>query len=70
MEINERKIIQAVVRDITDRKRDEDVIKASLAEKEFSSKKFTTASKTTSKLFPVYSNFSPATSKTAALLKC
>ena len=34
MEINERKIIQAVVRDITDRKRDEDVIKASLAEKE------------------------------------
>ena len=34
MEINERKIIQAVVRDITDRKRDEDGIKASLAEKE------------------------------------
>ena len=34
MEINELKIIQAVVRDITDRKRDEDVIKASLAEKE------------------------------------
>jgi len=34
MEINDRKIIQAVVRDITDRKRDEDGIKASLAEKE------------------------------------
>ncbi|MCC3415841.1 MULTISPECIES: PAS domain S-box protein [unclassified Microcoleus] len=34
MEINGRKIIQAVVRDITDRKRDEDRIKASLAEKE------------------------------------
>jgi PAS domain S-box-containing protein len=34
MEINGRKVIQAVVRDITDRKRDEDRIKASLAEKE------------------------------------
>lgn len=34
MEINGRKILQAVVRDITDRKRDEDRIKASLAEKE------------------------------------
>ena len=34
MEINGRKVIQAVVRDITDRKRDEDGIKASLAEKE------------------------------------
>ncbi|HEY9298327.1 MAG TPA: histidine kinase dimerization/phosphoacceptor domain -containing protein, partial [Phormidium sp.] len=34
MEINGKKVIQAVVRDITDRKRDEDGIKASLAEKE------------------------------------
>jgi two-component sensor histidine kinase len=34
MEINGHKVIQAVVRDITDRKRDEDRIKASLAEKE------------------------------------
>ena len=34
MEINGRKVIQAVVRDITDRKLDEDRIKASLAEKE------------------------------------
>ncbi|MEG4029703.1 MULTISPECIES: PAS domain S-box protein [unclassified Microcoleus] len=34
MEINGRKVIQGVVRDITDRKRDEDGIKASLAEKE------------------------------------
>jgi len=34
MEINEKKFLQAVVRDITDRKRDEDRIKASLAEKE------------------------------------
>jgi PAS domain S-box-containing protein len=34
MEINGQKVIQAVVRDITDRKRDEDGIKASLAEKE------------------------------------
>ncbi|MEG4802241.1 PAS domain S-box protein [Microcoleus sp. ARI1-B5] len=34
MEINGRQVIQAVVRDITDRKRDEDRIKASLAEKE------------------------------------
>jgi len=34
MEINGRKVIQAVVRDITDRKRDENRIKASLAEKE------------------------------------
>ncbi|WP_332992388.1 PAS domain S-box protein [Microcoleus sp. A006_D1] len=34
MEINGRKVIQAVVRDITDRKHDEDRIKASLAEKE------------------------------------
>jgi PAS domain S-box-containing protein len=34
MEINGKKVIQAVVRDITDRKRDEDRIKASLAEKE------------------------------------
>ncbi|PSB32821.1 histidine kinase [filamentous cyanobacterium Phorm 46] len=34
MEINGQKVIQAVVRDITDRKRDEDRIKASLAEKE------------------------------------
>lgn len=34
MEINGRKVIQAVVRDITERKRDEDRIKASLAEKE------------------------------------
>lgn len=34
MEINGKKVLQAVVRDITDRKRDEDQIKASLAEKE------------------------------------
>ncbi|NQE34882.1 PAS domain-containing sensor histidine kinase [Microcoleus asticus] len=34
MEINGKKFLQAVVRDITDRKRDEDQIKASLAEKE------------------------------------
>ncbi len=34
MEINGKKCLQAVVRDITDRKRDEDQIKASLAEKE------------------------------------
>ncbi|MDQ2100623.1 MAG: PAS domain S-box protein [Tychonema bourrellyi B0820] len=34
MEINGQKFLQAVVRDITDRKRDEDQIKASLAEKE------------------------------------
>ncbi len=34
MEINGRKVIQAVVRDITERKHDEDRIKASLAEKE------------------------------------
>ncbi|MEG4086492.1 PAS domain S-box protein [Microcoleus sp. POL10_C6] len=34
MEIKGRKVIQGVVRDITDRKRDEDGIKASLAEKE------------------------------------
>ena len=34
MEINGEKVLQAVVRDITDRKRDEDRIKASLAEKE------------------------------------
>ncbi len=34
MEINGEKFLQAVVRDITDRKRDEDKIKASLAEKE------------------------------------
>ncbi|MEG4502523.1 PAS domain S-box protein [Microcoleus sp. F6_B4] len=34
MEINGKKFFQAVVRDITDRKRDEDQIKASLAEKE------------------------------------
>jgi PAS domain S-box-containing protein len=34
VEINGKKMIQAVVRDITDRKRDEDRIKASLAEKE------------------------------------
>ncbi|MEG4812326.1 PAS domain S-box protein [Microcoleus sp. F8-D3] len=34
MEINGQKFFQAVVRDITDRKRDEDQIKASLAEKE------------------------------------
>ncbi|WP_341738963.1 PAS domain S-box protein [Microcoleus sp. CAWBG640] len=34
MEINGEKFLQAVVRDITDRKRDEDQIKASLAEKE------------------------------------
>ncbi|MCU0541408.1 MAG: PAS domain S-box protein [Oscillatoriaceae cyanobacterium Prado104] len=34
VEISGKKIIQAVVRDITDRKRDEDRIKASLAEKE------------------------------------
>ncbi len=34
MEINGQKVIQAVVRDITERKRDEDRIKASLAEKE------------------------------------
>ena len=34
MEINGKKVIQAVVRDITERKRDEDRIKASLAEKE------------------------------------
>lgn len=34
VEINGQKVIQAVVRDITDRKRDEDKIKASLAEKE------------------------------------
>ena len=34
VEINGQKVIQAVVRDITDRKRDEDRIKASLAEKE------------------------------------
>ena len=34
MEINGQKFLQAVVRDITDRKRDEEQIKASLAEKE------------------------------------
>lgn len=34
MEIKEKKFLQAVVRDITERKRDEDQIKASLAEKE------------------------------------
>lgn len=34
LEINGEKFLQAVVRDITDRKRDEDQIKASLAEKE------------------------------------
>ncbi len=34
MEINGKKFLQAVVRDITERKRDEDQIKASLAEKE------------------------------------
>jgi PAS domain S-box-containing protein len=34
MEINGEKVLQAVVRDITERKRDEDQIKASLAEKE------------------------------------
>lgn len=34
MEINGQKFLQAVVRDITERKRDEDQIKASLAEKE------------------------------------
>ncbi|MBE9186581.1 PAS domain S-box protein [Microcoleus sp. LEGE 07076] len=34
MEMNGRKVIQGVVRDITDRKRDENRIKASLAEKE------------------------------------
>jgi len=34
MEVNGKRFLQAVVRDITDRKRDEDQIKASLAEKE------------------------------------